>query len=241
MRLQIFDNHETLSRATADILLRTVRENPRSSIIIATGSTPTLAYQLWVQDLLRQDIPTDELMIIKLDEWGGLPMDHPSTCETYIQKHIIQPLSLRPDQVISFTSVAADPAAECDRVYRAISALPSIDCCVLGIGKNGHLGFNEPNTTWSTVPHVAKLSITSLGHAMLQGDSRDVQYGLTLGLDTISIAKSILALASGSEKTAIVEQALRGPVTPQCPASILQTLPQSIVYLDTKAAERITS
>lgn len=239
MRINVLKDYETLSRSAADILLSTVKENPKAAIIIATGSTPTLTYQLWVRDLLAQNIPTDNLTIIKLDEWGGLPMDHPSTCETYIRTYIFDPLKLREDQFISFQSQPEVPEQECLRIAQEIQRLRSIDICALGIGKNGHLGFNEPSDTWSTVPFVATLTKESLGHDMLQGDSSKVTFGITLGLNTIRQSKHILVLANGTAKTDIVNTALRGPVTPRCPASILQELPNMTLLLDQEASAKL--
>jgi galactosamine-6-phosphate isomerase len=236
---QVLKTYEALSRTAADVLVTAVRDNPQASIIIATGSTPTLTYRLWIHDLLAQSIPVDQITIIKLDEWGGLPMHHPSTCETYIQTHILKPLHLRDEQYVSFSSQPEHPEVECQRIASALSHLVAIDVCVLGIGKNGHLGFNEPSDHWSTGPFVTTLSRESLGHDMLQGDSSQVTFGITLGMDNIRSAKKILVLASGEAKAGIVAAALLGPVTPQCPASLMQTLPNAQVILDTAAASQM--
>lgn len=238
MKVTVVQDYETLSRAAADILLTTVKENPGAVIIIATGATPTRAYQLWVYDILEQDIPTDNITIIKLDEWGGLPMDHPSTCETYIRKNIIDPLHLHENQYISFNSQPKDPQAECQRIATELDRLNHIDLCILGIGKNGHLGFNEPSDHWSTTPFVTQLTTESLGHEMLRGDASKITFGITLGLENIKKAKKILVLANGESKSRIVATALHGPVTPHCPASIIQTLNHADVFLDEDAAKK---
>lgn len=239
MELKIFSNHEELSATAATLLTHVVRENPLAKICIATGSTPTQSYELWVKKMLTENIPTNRLTIIKLDEWGGLPMDHPSTCETYIREHIIKPLKLREDQFISFQSQPTDPQAECARVAKEIIRVGGIDLCVLGIGKNGHLGFNEPAELWSVGPHVVQLSVSSLSHSMLDGDNSLVQFGITLGIKNIRDARKVLVLASGEEKAAVIRTSFNGPVTPACPASILQELPQASIFLDVEASQKL--
>src|SRR4051794_14471180 len=155
---QVFVQHdyEEMSLRAARHLHAKLRDKPDLLLCAATGGTPTRAYELFAQSWHHASA-VSWLRVVKLDEWGGLPPDDPGTCEAYLRRHLLDPLGVTPDRYTGFRADAPDPAAECERVAAALDELGPPDLCVLGLGVNGHLGFNEPGPGLQAHPHVAKL------------------------------------------------------------------------------------
>ena len=239
-RLEILATHEAMSRRAAELVLAELRANPRMLLGAATGSTPTRAYELFVQSALSEPGVARELRLIKLDEWGGLAMDDPATCEVYLRRRLIEPLGITPDRYLSWNSRPADPLAECDRVATWLHRDGPIDLCVLGLGTNGHLAFNEPGESLTPGPHVATLSETSLRHPMLRDTAGRPQYGLTLGIADILRSRRILLLVSGAGKAEQLRRTIEGPITTQFPASFLRLHARATILCDRDAAVGIS-
>jgi galactosamine-6-phosphate isomerase len=172
---------------------------------------------------------------LKLDEWGGLPMDDPATCETQLRASLIEPLRLE-KRYIAFESQPPDPQAECRRIAAWLDRNGPIDVSILGLGINGHLGFNEPAEVLQPHAHVAELSGDSLSHTMLRRSGRRPKFGLTLGIDDLLTSRKVLLLVSGESKRQALKRLLEEPITAAFPASFLQK--RSDVVLLTDAAAR---
>src|SRR5688572_21148701 len=166
--IEIDPTHEAMSHRAAELVATGLRENPRLLLGAATGATPARTYELVGQ--LARDTPQlfNQFRLLKLDEWGGLAMDDPATCEVYLRDKLVEPLSISADRYGAWNSTPADPEAECRRTANWLASHGPIDLCVLGLGANGHLAFNEPADTLTPGPHVARLTETSLRHPMLQ-------------------------------------------------------------------------
>jgi galactosamine-6-phosphate isomerase len=215
-----FPDHEAMSRHAADWLADRVRQVSDALLCLAAGSTPTRTYQL-----LAERHATDlgcfrRVRVLKLDEWGGLGMDDPATCEQYLRRHLVDALGLG-DRYVGFDSRPADPEAECRRVSDWLARNGPIDTCVLGLGVNGHVGFNEPAPALHPHAYVARLSGPSLGHAMLSQARARPTYGLTLGMADLLHARHVLLLVSGAAKRAPLRRLLDGPISTDFPASLL--------------------
>src|SRR5262245_48612124 len=161
LRPIVFSDHEAMSRHAADWLAARLGQVPDALFCLAAGSTPVRTYQILAQRHEHEPALFAESRIIKLDEWGGLSMEDPATCEQCLRAHLIDRLGLG-KRYVGFESRSADPDAECRRVANWLAQHGPIDTCVLGLGVNGHLGFNEPGTSLSPHAHVAKLSDDSL-------------------------------------------------------------------------------
>src|SRR5262245_61420815 len=140
---RVFSDYESLSRHAAAMLVATVRRRPAALFCLAAGSTPRRAYELFIAEYSCNPAQFDQLRIIKLDEWGGLPLDDPATCEHFLRCTFVEPLQCH-DRYIGYDSNPADPESECRRIADWLTRSDPIDCCVLGLGVNGHVGFNEP-------------------------------------------------------------------------------------------------
>jgi galactosamine-6-phosphate isomerase len=214
-------DHEALSRQAADFITGEIARCPGLLLCVAAGSTPTRTYDLLAERKQTGPRLFDRLRVLKLDEWGGLDMIHPATCEVYLQKHLIGPLDVPPERYISLHSDSDDPQRECERIRHVLAQHRPIDLCVLGLGANGHLGLNEPAETLEPFVHVAKLAPSSLTHPMLHSVDGQVTYGLTLGMADILRSRKALLLVSGAQKRHQLKRLFCPELSPRFPASLL--------------------
>ena len=196
-------------------------------------------YDLFTRSVLSDGVSTSDMRVLKLDEWGGLPMADPATCESYLQKLLIQPLKISPDRFIAFQSDTSEPKEECHRIGTWLRLYGPIDVCVLGLGINGHLGFNEPAEELTGSCHVARLTDESLSHSMLSATTNRPSHGLTLGLREILTSKTILLLVFGAAKATQLERLMTGLLSTYFPASFLTLHGRVVCICDEAAARRL--
>lgn len=228
---RILNDHEAVSRFAADWLARQLRVAPRSLLCLATGATPMRTYALLAEQASADPTLTSQCRVIKLDEWGGLPMTDPATCEQHLRSALIAPLGLL-YRYIAFDSQPVDADNECARIADWLRENGPIDMCVLGLGVNGHLGFNEPADFLQPHAHVARLSAASLGHAMVHNCGTQPVCGLTLGMADILQSRQILLLVTGAAKRGPLRRLLEGRITTHFPATLLQMHPAVQVVCD---------
>jgi len=219
MHLLKFETTEELNNAGADFMVSLLHDNGQALVCAATGDSPTGMYKKLVEKQGLQN--TVGLKFVKLDEWAGLPMDHPGSCEHYLQQHLLKPLNIPAENYVSFDSQANIPAVECKRIQHYLAQNGPIDLCVLGLGLNGHIAFNDPANKLQPGIHLAELSATSLAHPMVLGVATDLKYGYTLGIADILQSKTILLIVNGRHKKNIFQEFLKGQISTQLPASFL--------------------
>lgn len=229
MEVTRFDSEISLAEAASDHILHAIQQKPDLLLCAATGNTPTLSYQRLIEK--ASAISLDQLRLFKLDEWGGVPMEHSGTCETYLQQHLIAPLKISNERYFSFQSNPADPEQECVKVRKMLEQQGPIDLCILGLGLNGHLAFNEPGEFLQPYCHVAQLTEASLGHSMAQDMEGVKLYGLTLGMSNILAAKEIMLLITGPAKVEVTKRLLEGKISTWLPGSFLWLHPRVRVYV----------
>jgi galactosamine-6-phosphate isomerase len=233
MDLRVFESADELSELAAAVIIQHIRVTDGLLLCTATGNSTTLTYNKIAES--RNRFEADTLRILKLDEWGGIPMTNPGSCESYLQENLVKPLAIPEENFISFLSDSDDPEAECRRVNEYLEEQGPIDLCILGIGLNGHVAFNEPAGALSPHCHVATLSELSLGHSMTQGMDVKPAYGLTLGMMDILNAKEILLLISGISKAEITRELMTQQITTALPASLLWLHPNAHCLCDKDA------
>jgi galactosamine-6-phosphate isomerase len=212
---------EEMSRRAAEMILAELRRKPDLLLCAAAGSTPTRCYA-WLAEARRRDAQAfSRLRVLKLDEWSGLPVDDPATCETYLRRHLIEPLGISEDRYVTFDSNAPDPQQECERVRARLAEQGPIDLCLLGLGVNGHLGLNEPAEALQPFMHVTALADSSRQHAMLKVAARRPEYGMTLGLAEILAARKVMLLVSGASKREPLARLRIRQISTVFPASLL--------------------
>lgn len=239
MKFELRETADEIARDAAASLRACVAEKSDLVLCAASGASPTATYAAFIASLSTS--ATRALRIVKLDEWGGLALDDPASCETYVRRHLVVPMGMEPARYLAFDGTKADRAAECERVRAQLESWGGIDVAVLGVGRNGHLGFIEPASALSPHAHVATLSTTSLGHAMLT-ESRNYNAatdgygtGLTLGMADLLAARHVVAVVTGEGKREVVRRLREPQVSTQFPASFLWLHPRATVFVDRAA------
>lgn len=242
MNMLVFDTDEKLNEAGAGIIAGVVQTNPRAVLGLATGGTPVGIYRQLVGDFERGMFSFKQTTTFNLDEYVGLPEDHPESYHAYMRQHLFDRIDLPAGQAHIPNGNAADPEAECRRYDELIERGGQLDLQLLGLGHNGHIGFNEPAHALIRGTHVVELAEeTRRANARYFHSLDEVpKQALTIGVGTILKAKMILLVVKGADKADIVRRALQGPITTDCPASLLQTHPHLNVLLDRAAAEKLS-
>jgi len=237
MRIELAASADDLSRQAADMLGAIVRDKPGAVLGLATGKTPLGLYAELSRRVAAGDIDLRGVTAFAIDELHGVPRDHPATNASYFARELSLPLAA----LHIMNSEAPDPQAECDRVRELIERAGDLDLVVLGIGRNGHLAFNEPGSAFdSRARKVALEQSTREQYAPYFGSLEQTPaVGLTLGMADLLAARKALLLATGAEKAEIVARALEGPVSDEVPASALQRHPSATALLDPAAAARL--
>jgi galactosamine-6-phosphate isomerase len=232
MKLEQFDDYDRMSQKAKELIVEELSEKKNTLLCAATGKSPTKIYELLENEFEHQPELFSELRIVKLDEWGNIAMDHPKTCEYYLQNHLIAPLKIPQNRYISFLSNSDDPNAECKRVQAEINRNGGIDLCILGLGMNGHIALNEPADFLQAHCHVANISEVTLQHPMASGMQKKPAFGFTLGMADILQSRKILILIHGINKSAIANEFLSGRISTRIPASFLWLHPNVICLAD---------
>ena len=232
MKIQYCSDYNAMSQLSCDSIVSDLRKQPRQLICLSTGNSPTGTYEKLASVFNKYPAFFNELIITKLDEWGGIDSNEPSSCESYIQENIVQPLAIPQNRYISFKSNPDSPQKECDRIQIEIQKKGPIDICILGLGQNGHIGFNEPANTLTAHCHVAELTADSLNHQMINALNKKPTYGLTLGMANILQSKKIILLLTGTKKKDVIKKLLSKQITTNLPASFLWLHNQVECYID---------
>lgn len=241
MEIQVFRNYEELSTKAAEEMLSTIHIKPDAVICLASGHSPLRSCQIFVQLARQKNLDVTHASFIGLDEWVGIAPEDPGSSQYFLKNNIINPLHLRPSNYHLFNVMSANLSEECAQMDKKITQLGGIDLMVVGIGMNGHIGFNEPGIPFDLTCHVAALHETTqnIGQKYFS-ENKILKNGITVGLFHLMHARKVLLLANGANKAAIVSKALNGGVSNMIPASILQTHANSLVLLDQDAASGLT-
>jgi len=241
MKLIIVANPEEGAVRAAEIVIQQIKAKPASVLGLPTGGTPVGLYAQLAKAVKAKQADLSQIVTFNLDEYYGLPKEDPQSYYTFMDVNLYAPCGLRPDQTHIPSGTAPDAEAEVCAYEAAIAKAGGLDLQVLGIGGNGHIGFNEPGTDPKSRTHVVTLTqntreanarfFTSIGEVPT--------HAMTMGIQTILDAKAILMLAFGSNKADILFDALKGPVSTNNPASFLQSHPDVIVIADHAAASRL--
>lgn len=223
MRILETDNYEQLSALAAEILGAQVLLKPHCVLGLATGSSPVGAYQKLAEAYRIGRLDFSQVHTVNLDEYWGLSGEDAHSYRYFMEHHLFRRVNLKPEKTFLPDGAAADPEEESRRYEALVQGLGGVDLQLLGIGHNGHIGFNEPGDSFPPVTHpVALTESTIQANARLFDRPEDVPtHAITMGVGTILKAHRILLIA-GADKRGILEKALTGKVTPWVPASVLQ-------------------
>lgn len=239
MRVEVFDDYAGLSQRAADLVADLVRSKPASVLGLPTGSTPEGFYAA----LCRSKVSFREVQTFNLDEYVGLPREHAQSYYSFMKQHLYDHVDLPLTRAHIPNGMAPDLEAECRRYEETLRAAGGLDVVLLGIGLNGHIGFNEPGAAWDAPTHpVALAPATREANARFFGSLEAVPtQALTMGIGTILRAKRILLLASGGSKAEILKRTVEGALSLAVPATALQSHPNVTVLVDRAAAGLLSS
>jgi glucosamine-6-phosphate deaminase len=240
--IQRFDDEDTLASALATLVLETIVATPSLVLGLPTGRTPVALYRELRERSRGERIDWSRVRTFNLDEFAGVSSADPGSYRAFMQAELFDHVSIDPANVGMLDGTAPDLKAECRRYDTAIAAAGGIDVQILGIGANGHIGFNEPADGLCARTHIAELQQGSreANAHLFGGDWHAVpERALSMGMATILGAKQIVLMATGAEKAAAVAGMIEGLITPRLPASFLQVHPGVTVMLDAAASVRL--
>ena len=239
MTIQAFPDHNVLSQYTAEHVAAHINQKPNALLCLASGDTPIETYHRFVKLVEDERVDISQCQFVGLDEWVGFGPEDAGSCSYYVFRDLFTPLNLRPEQIHVFDAKADDLAAECARIDALIDERGGLDLLLVGMGMNGHIALNEPGTPFTLGCHVVDLaeSTKTVGQKYFTQETT-LTKGITLGLRHLTKAHEVVLLVSGEKKAATLRDALRGPVTEQMPASILQNQPNAQIWID-EAAGRL--
>lgn len=237
MTINTFPDYQTLSEATANLIIDVLKQKPEALICIASGDTPLGVCQF----LAKSDQKLfEKCTLVGLDEWVGMDENDEGSCKFGIYQNLLIPLNIPAERIKYFDAKAQNLALECQKINEFIASKGGLDVMLVGVGMNGHIALNEPNTPFGIYAHVSDLEeITkSVGQKYFTKDTVLTQ-GITLGLAHLQEAKLPILMANGLRKAAVINVALTEKITESFPASIFQKLEHSIVMLDLEAAQKL--
>ena len=235
MKILKVPDYKSLSQKAATLIAAQVIRKPQSVLGLATGSTPEGVYDQLIE-LNKQDvIDFSGVSTLNLDEYCGLPGEHPQSYNYYMHQKLFNHVNLPLGNTHLPSGVAADALMECRRYEELIQRLGGIDLQLLGIGRNGHIGFNEPGESFLPSTHLADLAEDTIAanSRFFTPEEKVPTQAFSMGIGTIMRARSILLIASGPDKTWALDKTINGPVTPRVPASVLQFHPDvTVIYCE---------
>ncbi|MFD8673719.1 glucosamine-6-phosphate deaminase [Streptomyces seoulensis] len=226
----------------AESMAQLLRRKPDALLGVATGSTPLPVYQALAARVRAGAVDTHRARIAQLDEYVGLPADHPESYRSVLRREVLEPLGIPMDAFTGPDGTADDVQAACEEYDRALAAAGGVDLQLLGIGTDGHIGFNEPCSSLASRTRIKTLTEqTRIDNArFFDGDIAQVPHHvITQGIGTILEARHLVLLATGEGKADAVAATVEGPVAAICPASALQLHPHATVVADEAAASKL--
>lgn len=224
MKLTVTNSYEKLSELAAEYIAAQVILKPDSVLGLATGSSPVGVYKCLVEKFNKGCLDFSDVISINLDEYVGLDGSHEQSYRYFMQDHLFNYVNIKPENTFVPNGCASDLAAECSEYDARVTRLGGIDIQLLGIGPDGHIGFNEPDDHFTAETHVVDLlpSTIEANSRFFSSIDEVPKQAVSMGMGSIMKAKKILLIANGKAKKDVLMEALNGKITPNLPASLLQ-------------------
>lgn len=241
MRVMIVRDYQQLSETAANLLASQITWKPTTVLGLATGSTPVGTYANLVDMYQAGKVDFSEVVTFNLDEYYGLGRDNPQSYAWFMEQHLWGKVNIAPENCHIPDGMAEDVEGECRLYEKKIREAGGIDLQLLGIGRNGHIGFNEPDLKFEALTHLVELDEDTIqANARFFSSPASIpRQAISMGIKTIMHARRIILLASGREKARTIREMIHGKITPELPASVLQLHPEVIVIVDRDAGAEL--
>lgn len=240
MNIKIYENYDIQSKKVSEYIINVVKNKPDVLLCLAGGNTPLKTYEYLINAYESGEVSFSECKFVGLDEWVGLAKDVKGSCYEMLYNNLFSKLNLREEQVCFFDGITLDLEEECNRVNNFIFKNKGIDLILLGVGMNGHLGFNEPNINpdlYCTVVQLDEIT-TTVGQKYFN-DELVLNKGITLGLKHIFESKNKIIMANGIGKSEIISKIINEDKINEIPASLLVNEEGCSIFLDKEAASKL--
>ncbi|KAB7667606.1 glucosamine-6-phosphate deaminase [Bacillus sp. B1-b2] len=237
MKLIEVKNYEEMSEQAASEVIKQVRIKPDSVLGLATGGTPVGMYQYIIKDFMGNGTSYQDVVTMNLDEYIGVSQDNEQSYHYYMRENLFKHIDLRPENTYLPTARNIEDNEAGVKYEKLIDSAGGIDLQILGIGENGHIGFNEPGTSFDSITGIVKLTESTIkaNARYFQSIEEVPTHAISMGISTIMKSKKILLLISGKKKAQIVDQLLKSEVNENLPASILKNHSNVIMIADQEA------
>lgn len=238
MNIRVYKDADSIGAAAATLFAACVTQKPDCVLGLATGSSPIPTYRKMAELYRDGAVDYSGVTTYNLDEYVGLDHAHDQSYYYFMMENLFRHINVKAENIHVLSGIAPDPEQECRDYESAIAASGGIDLQILGIGRNGHIAFNEPADSFAPVTHIVELTESTIdANKRFFASADDVpRRALTTGIGTIMKARAIVLIATGADKAEAIRAMAKGPVTPRCPASILQFHPNVTVMADEAAA-----
>ncbi len=240
MDLKVYDNYEAMSQAAAEAIVGMIKRKPGALICFASGDTPKRTYQLAAEKIKQGKVDFSRCTFLGLDEWLGIPPGNTGSCHYFLQHYLFLPLGAGPGQVFLFDGLTKNENAECERINKLVEEKGGIDLAVVGVGMNGHIGFNEPGTEEGSGAHVAVLDDTTktVGKKYFEREA-PIGKGITVGLKQLMGAGILLMIANGKKKAPVIKKCMEDEIGTHFPATLMRKHANGILVIDQDAASEL--
>jgi len=241
MKIVVVNDYNEMSKKAANIIASQIILNSNSVIGFATGETPLGTYRELVNIYNEGDVDFSDVKTFNLDEYYHLPKENPQSYNFYMSENLFKHVNVKPENIHIPNGMCENIEEECANYENAIKQAGGIDLQLLGIGRNGHIGFNEPDVKFEATTHLVHLDEDTIKANSRFFDSIEKvpTKAISMGIKTIMQAKKIVLLASGVEKSEAIYNTVKGPITPEVPASVLQLHPDVTLIVDKDAGSRL--
>ncbi|MGX7150019.1 glucosamine-6-phosphate deaminase [Enterococcus ureasiticus] len=235
LNYSITENYDQLSKETADMIIEYIKNNPRGLYCFAGGDTPVGTLKLIAEEAKLGNLDLSQAHFIELDEWVGLDPSDSGSCASYLTKNLFTIANIKEEQIHTFNPLAENLQEECEKANQYITKFGGLSLTLLGVGVNGHLGFNEPGVSFENRAHIIDLDQTTqeVGKKYFaKSKNIDRSKGITLGIKQLLNSDCLIVQASGARKKAAIKQLLKGEITNQWPVTAIWKHKAPIVIID---------
>lgn len=236
MKVTIYPDYKSLSRATADLVADYIMKKKDSLICLASGDTPRGVFDCLVEDVKSKRLDLSQCTFVSLDEWVGIPAGQKGSCRAMMDEDLFIPLQVPEERIVFFNGMANNLPREVERINGLIAEHGGLDIMLVGVGTNGHIAMNEPGTSFDVYAHISTLAdeTKEVGQKYFAATT-ELDRGITLGLKHFREARLPILMANGQKKAAIIKKALSSPASETLPASIIHLIDHGFVMLDEAA------